>query len=117
MSRHDDSVSLLQMLDHACEAVVMVQPYTRPDLNSNRMLTLALLQLARIVGGAANRVSKAERERHAEIPWGQISGLRNRLAHGYDSINFDILWQVLTVDLPALIVMLEKIVPPENRES
>jgi uncharacterized protein with HEPN domain len=88
MSRHDDSVSLRQMLDHAREATVMVQPHTRPDLNSNRMLTLALIQLAQIVGEAANRVSKAERERHAEIPWGQIIGLRNRLVHGYDSINF-----------------------------
>ncbi len=45
MSRHDDSVSLRQMLDHAREAVVMAQPHTRVDLNSNRMLTLALIQL------------------------------------------------------------------------
>src|SRR5687767_10858191 len=98
MSHHDDSVSLRQMLDHVREAVVMVQPYTRSDLDS--------------IGEAANRVSKAERKRHAEIPWEQIIGLRNRLVHGYDSINFDILWQVLTVDLPVLIVILERIVPP-----
>jgi len=112
MSRHDDSVSLRQMLDHAREAVIMIRPYTRSDLDSNRMLSLALIQLAQIVGEAANRVSKAERERHAEIPWGQIIGLRNRLVHGYDSINFDILWQVLNADLPALIVILERTVPP-----
>ena len=49
-----------------------------------------------------------------QIPWRQIIGLRNRLIHGYDSINFDILWQMLTVDLPSLIIMLEKIVPQEN---
>jgi uncharacterized protein with HEPN domain len=41
-------------------------------------------------------------------------GLRNRLVHGYDTINFDLLWQILTVDLPELITKLEKIVPPEN---
>ena len=114
MSRHDDSVSLRQMLDHAREALVMVQPHTRADLDSDRLLTLALLQLAQIVGEAANRVSKAERERHVDIPWGQIIGLRNRLVHGYDSINFDILWQVLTVDLPALIVVLERIMSLED---
>jgi len=49
-----------------------------------------------------------------EILWSQIIGLRNRLIHGYDVIDFDILWQILTVDLPALIAMLEKIVPPEE---
>ncbi|MGE0824554.1 MAG: HepT-like ribonuclease domain-containing protein [Candidatus Binatia bacterium] len=36
------------------------------------------------------------------------------MVHGYDSINLDILWQVLTVDLPALIAMLAKIVPPDD---
>jgi len=42
-------------------------------------------------------------------------GLRNRLIHGYDAIDFDILWQILTQDLPPLIAALEKIVPPEEK--
>jgi uncharacterized protein with HEPN domain len=36
-------------------------------------------------------------------------GLRNRLIHGYDSVDMDILWQILTADLPRLIVQLETI--------
>lgn len=112
MSNHDDSISLLQMLDHAREAVAMLQGHSRSDLDSNRMLSLALLQLAQILGEAANRVSISRRELHPEIPWSQIIGLRNRLIHGYDTIDFDILWQILMLDLPALIVMLEKIIPP-----
>ncbi len=60
MSRHDDYVSLRQMLDHARESVVMIRPHTRSDLDSNRMLSLALIQLAQIVGEAANRVSKSD---------------------------------------------------------
>ena len=114
MSKHDDSVSLRQMLDHAREAVAMLQECSRSDLDSNRMLSLALIQLAQIIGEAANRVSKPRRRRHSEISWAQIIGLRNRLVHGYDTINFDLLWQILTVDLPELITKLEKIVPPEN---
>lgn len=114
MSRHDDSVSLRQMLDHAREAVALLQGRSRSDLDSNRVLSLALVQLAQIVGEAATRISMPRRNRHPEIPWSQIIGLRNRLVHGYDAINFDILWQILTVDLPALIAMLEKIIPPED---
>lgn len=114
MSKHDDSVSLRQMLDHAREAVAMLQGRSRTDLDNNRMLSLALIQLAQIVGEAANRVSKSRRKRHPEIPWAQIIGLRNRLIHGYDTINFDLLWQILTVDLPELIPKLGKIVPLED---
>ncbi len=114
MSKHDDSVSLRQMLDHAREAVAFLQSRCRSDLDSDRMLSLALVRLCEIVGEAAARVSRPRRKRHPEISWSQVVDLRNRLIHGYDTINFDILWQILTVDLPALIATLEKIVPPED---
>lgn len=48
------------------------------------------------------------RARHPDIPWTEIVGLRNRLIHGYDSVDFDILWQIVSDDLPPLIAVLEK---------
>jgi uncharacterized protein with HEPN domain len=114
MSRHDDSVSLRQMLDHAREAVAFIQNRSRSDLGADRMLALALVRLAEIIGEAVNRVSKPRRKHHPEIPRAQIVGLRNRLVHGYGTIDFDLLWQILTVDLPELITKLEKVMPLEN---
>jgi uncharacterized protein with HEPN domain len=58
-------------------------------------------------------VSDETRQAHPEIPWPAISGLRNRLIHGYDDVDFDILWQVLHGDLPALIHGLEAIAGTE----
>lgn len=75
MSRHDDSVSLRDMLDHAREAVTMPQDHSRTVLDSKRMLSRALFQLTQIVGEGARRVSKPTRERHPEIPWKQVGGL------------------------------------------
>ena len=54
------------------------------------------------------------RERHPEIPWREIIGIRNRLVHGYDAIDLDIAWQVATADLPALLPLLESIVASES---
>ncbi len=110
MTQHDDSASLHQMLDHSREAMTLVQGRSRKDLDRERVLTLALCRLAEIIGEAANRVSQRRRERHPEIPWPQIIGLRDRLIHGYDSINHDMLWQILTVDLPSLTTTLSEIV-------
>ena len=109
MSAHDDEVSLRHMLDHAREAVTLLQGRSRTDLDADRLLTLALVQLSQIIGEAARRVSARRRKRHPEIPWPQIIAFRNRLIHGYDTIDFDILWQILTVNLPALIAQLENI--------
>jgi len=71
------------------------------------VLSLALVRLLEIVGEAAGRISKQVCACHPEIPWPEIIGLRNRLVHGYDAVDYDILWQIITDDLPALVSMLE----------
>ena len=113
MTLHSDDVSLLQMLEHSREAVALVQGRVREDLDRDRVLCLALVQLVQIVGEAAGRVSSAARARYCDVPSRGVVGLRNRLVHGYDAIDYDILWRVLTEDLVKLIPLLEKGAPPE----
>jgi len=108
MSRHEGDVRLRHMLDHAKEAVAMARSRTRFELDSDRKLNLSLVRLLEIVGEAAGRVPAEERDRHPDIPWPEIVGLRNRLIHGYDSVDFDILWQIVSDDLPLRIAALEK---------
>lgn len=71
------------------------------------MLNLALVRLLEIVGEAAGRVPPEVRAECPQIPWPQIVSLRNRLIHGYDAVDFDILWQIIATDLPPLIQALE----------
>jgi len=77
-------------------------------------LNLALVRLVEILGEAASRVPAEDRARHTEIPWPQIVSLRNRLIHGYDSVDFDILWEVIITDLPPLISALETIIASQE---
>jgi len=114
MSRRDRLTALRHMLDHAREAVALVQSKTRQDLNADRLLNLALVRLLEIVGEAAGRVPQEVCARHTKVPWPQIISLRNRLIHGYDSVDFDILWQIITTDLPPLIASLEVIIASEE---
>lgn len=109
MSRRD-VLPLRQMLDYAREALALTQGRQRADLDNDRLLDLALTRLLEIIGEAANRVPEEIQEAHPEIAWGQIISLRNRLIHGYDSIDFDILWAIVQSDLPELVENLEKIV-------
>ena len=110
MSRHDPIVRVRHMLDHAWEAVEMVRNRSRADLDTDRMLNLALVRLSEIVGEAATRIPEAFRSRHPQVPWRDVADLRNRLIHGYDTVNFDILWTIVQDDLPPLIEQLEAII-------
>lgn len=113
MPRHEVGVSLAQMRDHAREALVMAHGKTREDLDSNRMLNLSLVKLLEIVGEAAGRVPTEARAKYPQIPWPQLITLRHRLIHGYDQVDFDILWEIITEDLPPLVAELERIAPSE----
>lgn len=74
-----------------CEAVSLIRGKSTIDLDNDRLLNLALVRLLEIIGEAANQISKEERSRYPEIPWLQIVSLRNRLIHGSDAVDFDIL--------------------------
>jgi len=110
MSRHDDRVSMRQMLDSARRARAMSEGRQRRDLDSDDMFQLALTRLVEIIGEAASRVSQPTRMAHPEIPWAGIVGMRNRLIHGYDAVDLDLLWDTLTEDLPPLTAALEQTV-------
>jgi uncharacterized protein with HEPN domain len=109
MSKRDPETPLRQMLTYAREVVEIVEGKTRSDLDQDRLLNLALTRLVEIIGEAANRVPEDVQSKYPELPWLEMIGARNRLIHGYDNVDFDILWVIVKQDLPGLIVQLEKI--------
>ncbi len=109
MSQHNDKVRYGHMLDHAMEALAMIQGKNRSDLDNDRMLELSLVRLVEIIGEAAVRVGTESREKYPAVPWLQIVGMRNRLVHGYDAVDLNVLWDTIIDDLPPLIAELEKI--------
>jgi uncharacterized protein with HEPN domain len=62
---------------------------------------------------AARRVSSDVREAHPEIPWADIVGMRSKIVHDYMNVDEDILWEVVTRDLPALVSAVEKLMHGE----
>jgi uncharacterized protein with HEPN domain len=115
MSRDDPQVRLRHMLVYAQEAVALMRDRSRTDLDTDRTLGLAILRCVEIVGEAAGRVPAMIRQRYTKIPWSQIIGMRNRLVHGYDIVDYDIVWSTVTQDLPPLIVELEKVLSSKSQ--
>jgi uncharacterized protein with HEPN domain len=109
MTRYDDRISLRHMLDHAEEALSISQGRSRDDLNKDRLLALGLIKLVENIGEAAGRVSTLQKETHPEIPWKQIVGTRNRLIHGYDEVDYNVLWRIVSVELSPLVQQIKEI--------
>jgi uncharacterized protein with HEPN domain len=109
MPRRDPMVRLLHMRDYASKALAMVEGQMRDDLDGDEKLRLALTHLVELVGEAASQVPAEVQERYPEIPWPKVIGMRHRLVHGYDFVDYDILWNTITESLPGLINTLNRI--------
>jgi uncharacterized protein with HEPN domain len=114
----NDAAFLWDMLDAAQAVASFVASRAYRDYVQDRMLRGAVERHLEILGEAAGRVSGAFREDHPEIPWRAVIGLRNVLAHDYGEIKHDKVWDVATEAIPALIVILESLVPaaPDSQQ-
>jgi uncharacterized protein with HEPN domain len=103
MRQPRDEALLRDMLAHARLAVAAVADKERIDLESDFILAAALERFIEVIGEAASKVSEVTKERSPQIPWREIVGMRNRLVHGYASVDHDIVWDVVAGDLAEVI--------------
>jgi len=104
----DDRVYLGHMLDMAKKAASKVTGISRADYDADENLRLALAHLVQIIGEAAGRVSPEGRATLPAVPWREITGMRHKIVHDYLNVDEDIVWAVVTSDLPQLVRMLEE---------
>ena len=104
-----DRIRLRHMLDAGNEALHFTVGRERTDLEGDRMLALALIKALEIIGEAASKISGNFKSEHPEIPWVEITGMRNRMIHAYYDVNLDVVWQTIKSDLPDLLKSIEKI--------
>ena len=104
-----DGIRLQHMLDAGKDALQFAFGRERTDLEKDRMLALALIKALEIIGEAASKISDNLKAEHPEIPWLEITGMRNRMIHAYYDVNLDVVWQTIKSDLPDLLKSLERI--------
>jgi uncharacterized protein with HEPN domain len=105
----DDTV----YLKHIGDALDQIETYllgkSFEEFMSNKMLQDAVVRQLEIVGEATRNVSDNFRRRDRSIPWGQIVGMRNRIAHDYLNVDMEIVWDIVSQDLPLLKTRITKL--------
>jgi len=110
----DDAVYFGHMLEMARKAYARASQLDKTQFDANEEAQLALAHLVQIIREAASRVSQPGQDAHPEVPWREITGMRNKIVHDYMGVDFDVVWQVVTEDLQPLISALERVVPNDT---
>lgn len=103
---NEDRVRLAHMIEAAQSALGFVAGRKSTDLETDQMLLFAVVRAIEVVGEAASRISAETQAAEPAIPWHAIIGMRNRLIHAYFEINTQIVWETVTVEIPAVLPLL-----------
>lgn len=97
---------LAHMRDAAIQASTFIDGLAKEDFIADAMTRDACCMNLIIIGEAAKRIVEGWPDfamEHADFGWHRMTGIRNRVAHGYEDINFEIVWDTLVGELPELI--------------
>lgn len=93
----------LDYLRHILDAVSAIESFTAEGesaFRKDRRTRDAVIRNLEVIGEAAGKLSPELRAVNADIPWAKIAGMRNRLIHGYLTVDQDIVWSTVTLVLP-----------------
>lgn len=106
-----DEVTLLDICKAANNIVHFTEDMTFEDLFTDEVKLSAVLHQFMVIGEAVKRLSREFRQEHNDIPWKEIAGMRDKLIHFYDGVDYPTVWKTSQRDIPVLISKLEPLLP------
>lgn len=96
-------------LGHILQAIERIEEYVSHmdeiAFLSSKLVQDAVIRNIEIIGEASNNIQRVDpvfAARHDEIPWQVMYAMRNRVSHGYDKVDFEMVWRTICNDLPDL---------------
>jgi uncharacterized protein with HEPN domain len=117
MSAHDADLTLRQIVEVCDKAVELSKSMTREEFRGDWRKQMLGERLVEVLGEAVKRLPDDLRQRHPQQPWDKIAGTRDYIAHGYDRVDYDVIWGVLNVEAGKLKVSVLEILAKEFPDS
>jgi len=85
------------------------------EFKQNYMAVDAVVRNFEIIGEASKNIPETVQKKYPEVPWKKMYGLRNLISHEYFGIDYEMLWEIATVNLPKNIEDLQRIIEIEKK--
>ncbi|MCX6303582.1 MAG: DUF86 domain-containing protein [Bacteroidetes bacterium] len=105
----DDTIYLEHIENNLKRIISYASGITKEVFLENIQLQDAGIRQIEIMGEATKRISETFKEKHPEVPWKDMAGMRDKLIHDYLDVDLNIVYQTVAVDIPTLLPIIEKI--------
>src|SRR5271169_1522579 len=102
MNKHDPKFTLRQISDFARRSQELCAGRSAAELASDWRIGLAFERVMEVLGEAVKRLPSEQLDRYPAVPWKLVAGMRDRVSHGYDAVDYSILWDTVHNDVPGL---------------
>jgi uncharacterized protein with HEPN domain len=103
----------LAFIEHILLCIDKIQEYTKnltvQEFNNNELIQDAVIRNIEIIGEATKKISEDLKSQYREIPWKEMSGMRDKLIHDYFGVDVDVVWKTVKEDIPFLKTLIENI--------
>jgi uncharacterized protein with HEPN domain len=107
MARDRDEIYLEEIGEFGKKIVEFTSGISYESFAADEKLQLAVLKLIENIGEASKRLSELARERHSNVNWRKAMAMRDKLVHDYMDVDLEIVWNVASKEVPALLESLK----------
>ena len=111
-------LSQIDFLRHILDECVYLQKEsesnTLDDFIANQRLIKAICRSLEIIGEASNKVHPDLKAKYSVVPWREMGDIRNKIIHNYFGIDYEIIWDAVTTEIPVLKNWMEVIIEQEQ---
>lgn len=105
----DDTIYLEHIENSLKRIISYTSDFSREMFLEDLQLQDACIRQIEILGEATKRISDSFKERHPDIPWKDMAGMRDKVIHDYIDVDLNIVYQTVAVDIPILLPKIEEI--------